>query len=217
MYRAKSRQSDYARYDAARDHHSPARLGLIGELRGAIESGQLVLHYQPKIDVDSGRDRGLRGARALGAPRARAAAPGRVHGGGREHEHDPPAHPAGARAGAGRRGRLARAGARAGRRRQPVGALPQRPGVPGHGPRPAGPRRHPAGAARARADRERDHGRPGAHQHGPGRAAPDGRRAVRRRLRDRLLVAVVPAAPPGRRAEDRPHVRGGDRTRDERA
>ena len=55
MYRAKSRQADYARYSAEHDHHSPARLGLIGELRGAIESGQLVLHYQPKVDLQSGR------------------------------------------------------------------------------------------------------------------------------------------------------------------
>jgi diguanylate cyclase (GGDEF)-like protein len=55
MYRAKSRQADYARYSAEHDHHSPARLGLIGELRGAIESGQLVLHYQPKIDLQTGR------------------------------------------------------------------------------------------------------------------------------------------------------------------
>jgi diguanylate cyclase (GGDEF)-like protein len=55
MYRAKSRQADYARYSAEHDHHSPARLGLIGELRGAIEAGQLVLHYQPKVDLQSGR------------------------------------------------------------------------------------------------------------------------------------------------------------------
>jgi len=55
MYRAKSRQADYARYSAEHDHHSPARLSLIGELRGAIEAGQLVLHYQPKVDLQSGR------------------------------------------------------------------------------------------------------------------------------------------------------------------
>jgi diguanylate cyclase (GGDEF)-like protein len=54
MYRAKSRQADYARYSAEHDHHSPARLGLIGELRGAIETGQLVLHYQPKVDLQTG-------------------------------------------------------------------------------------------------------------------------------------------------------------------
>jgi diguanylate cyclase (GGDEF)-like protein len=55
MYRAKDRQVDYARYSRADDHHSPARLGLMAELRGAIEGGQLVLHYQPKLDLRTGR------------------------------------------------------------------------------------------------------------------------------------------------------------------
>src|SRR5207247_8909175 len=55
MYRAKSHLAEYARYSAEHDHHSPARLGLIGELRGALETGQLVLHYQPKIELGSGR------------------------------------------------------------------------------------------------------------------------------------------------------------------
>ncbi len=55
MYRAKDRQVGYARYSRADDHHSPARLGLMAELRGAIEGGQLVLHYQPKIDLRSGQ------------------------------------------------------------------------------------------------------------------------------------------------------------------
>jgi diguanylate cyclase (GGDEF)-like protein len=58
MYRAKSRLEEYARYSPEHDHHSPARLGLIGELRGAIEADQLVLHYQPKIE--------LRGDRVVG-------------------------------------------------------------------------------------------------------------------------------------------------------
>jgi diguanylate cyclase (GGDEF)-like protein len=55
MYRAKSRLAEYARYSAEHDHHSPARLGLIGELRGAIEADQLVLHYQPKVELRSDR------------------------------------------------------------------------------------------------------------------------------------------------------------------
>jgi diguanylate cyclase (GGDEF)-like protein len=55
MYRAKDRQVGYARYSRAHDHHSPARLGLMAELRGAIEGGQLVVHYQPKIDLRTDR------------------------------------------------------------------------------------------------------------------------------------------------------------------
>ncbi len=38
-------------YEAARDLNSPSRLALLGELRRAIEAGELELHYQPKIDV----------------------------------------------------------------------------------------------------------------------------------------------------------------------
>jgi diguanylate cyclase (GGDEF)-like protein len=55
MYRAKSRLEEYARYSPEHDHQSPARLGLMGELRGAIEADQLVLHYQPKIELRGDR------------------------------------------------------------------------------------------------------------------------------------------------------------------
>jgi EAL domain-containing protein (putative c-di-GMP-specific phosphodiesterase class I) len=37
------------------DEHSPARLMLESELRQAIVNGDLILHYQPEIDVCSGR------------------------------------------------------------------------------------------------------------------------------------------------------------------
>jgi diguanylate cyclase (GGDEF)-like protein len=42
-------------YDAAIDPAGADRLGLLGQLREAIESNQLVLHYQPKLDVASRR------------------------------------------------------------------------------------------------------------------------------------------------------------------
>jgi EAL domain-containing protein (putative c-di-GMP-specific phosphodiesterase class I) len=42
-------------YDAAYDPHSPKRLELIGALGRAIRENQLVLHYQPKIHIKSGR------------------------------------------------------------------------------------------------------------------------------------------------------------------
>ncbi len=44
-------------YAAAYDHHSLARLALVGELRHALESGELVVHYQPKADVATGEVR----------------------------------------------------------------------------------------------------------------------------------------------------------------
>ncbi|MDA0180645.1 EAL domain-containing protein [Solirubrobacter phytolaccae] len=62
MYSAKSRGVGYEVYSASRDGHSRARLALIGELPDAIESGQIVVHYQPKFDLQNG---GVRGAEAL--------------------------------------------------------------------------------------------------------------------------------------------------------
>lgn len=44
-----------AYYDAATDPHRPDRLSLMGDLREAIDQGQLSLHYQPKLDLSSGR------------------------------------------------------------------------------------------------------------------------------------------------------------------
>src|SRR5207249_1273797 len=42
-------------YSAERDEYSPSRLALVAELRRAIDRGELVLHYQPKAEVRSGR------------------------------------------------------------------------------------------------------------------------------------------------------------------
>jgi predicted signal transduction protein with EAL and GGDEF domain len=55
MYVAKEDRSGCELYSAARDEYSPDRLALAGELRGAIDRQELVLHYQPKADVQSGR------------------------------------------------------------------------------------------------------------------------------------------------------------------
>ena len=55
MYVAKRAGSGYAVYAAAHDQHSPARLALETELRAALAAGALVLHYQPTVDVRSGR------------------------------------------------------------------------------------------------------------------------------------------------------------------
>jgi diguanylate cyclase (GGDEF)-like protein/PAS domain S-box-containing protein len=55
MYVAKRGDADFAVYSAEQDEHSPSRLALMGELRQAIEENQLVLHYQPKVDLRSGQ------------------------------------------------------------------------------------------------------------------------------------------------------------------
>ncbi|MBI5782201.1 MAG: EAL domain-containing protein, partial [Gammaproteobacteria bacterium] len=55
MYLAKQTGSVHAIYDPEQDPHSPQRLALLGELRHAIDRGELVLHYQPKIDLRTGK------------------------------------------------------------------------------------------------------------------------------------------------------------------
>jgi EAL domain-containing protein (putative c-di-GMP-specific phosphodiesterase class I) len=62
MYSAKARGVGFEVYSASRDGHSRARLALIGELPDAIESGQIVVHYQPKFDLATGA---ITGAEAL--------------------------------------------------------------------------------------------------------------------------------------------------------
>jgi diguanylate cyclase (GGDEF)-like protein len=54
MYAAKDERSGHSFYRP--EHHiaSEARLEGIAELRGAIESGQIILHYQPKVDLRTG-------------------------------------------------------------------------------------------------------------------------------------------------------------------
>ncbi|MFW3171432.1 putative bifunctional diguanylate cyclase/phosphodiesterase [Geodermatophilus sp. CPCC 206100] len=51
MYAAKDRSLGVCVYDSALNDHSPERLGLLGELRRAIDNGELVLHFQPKVAV----------------------------------------------------------------------------------------------------------------------------------------------------------------------
>ncbi|MDX6699631.1 MAG: hypothetical protein QOE65_3028 [Solirubrobacteraceae bacterium] len=41
-------------YSARDDHYSPERLTLMSQLRHAIDTSQLVVHYQPQADLDSG-------------------------------------------------------------------------------------------------------------------------------------------------------------------
>src|SRR3954452_18551992 len=59
MYSAKSRHSGYEVYAAERDEHNPRRLSLAGELRAAIENSELTVHYQPKVDLHTGRITGV--------------------------------------------------------------------------------------------------------------------------------------------------------------
>jgi diguanylate cyclase (GGDEF)-like protein len=59
MYQAKAARTGFQIYEPARDRHSRERLELIAELRRALERDELVLHYQPKVDLANGRVAGV--------------------------------------------------------------------------------------------------------------------------------------------------------------
>ncbi len=54
LYAAKMARASIVRYHPGIDEFDPQRLGLVAELRRAITAGDLILHYQPKIDVVTG-------------------------------------------------------------------------------------------------------------------------------------------------------------------
>jgi diguanylate cyclase len=59
MYVAKAHHSGIVRYDPSHNHYDAANLALVSELRHAIDTDQLVLHYQPKVGLRDGRARAL--------------------------------------------------------------------------------------------------------------------------------------------------------------
>jgi diguanylate cyclase (GGDEF)-like protein/PAS domain S-box-containing protein len=62
MYAAKRSRAGQAVYAAGQSQSNPRRLELVAELRQGIEDRQLLLHYQPKVDLRNGR---VLGAEAL--------------------------------------------------------------------------------------------------------------------------------------------------------
>ncbi len=55
MYVAKRAGGGHAVYTLEMDHHTPRRLTLVSALRQAIADGDLRVHYQPMVDVTTGR------------------------------------------------------------------------------------------------------------------------------------------------------------------
>lgn len=51
LYSCKGHHYSIAVYDPSLDKHSVQRLSLMSELRGAISQGQLVVYYQPKLNI----------------------------------------------------------------------------------------------------------------------------------------------------------------------
>jgi diguanylate cyclase (GGDEF)-like protein len=62
MYAAKEAGGGYEVYQPSMDQHNPARLTLVSQVRPAIENGELVVFYQPKLRLSDGR---VSGAEAL--------------------------------------------------------------------------------------------------------------------------------------------------------
>ena len=59
MYDAKRGGRGVATYASERDPYSADRLGLLAELRRAIERDELLLHYQPKVSLRTGEPTGV--------------------------------------------------------------------------------------------------------------------------------------------------------------
>ncbi len=55
MYRAKATHHSLVTYRSEDDYHSPERLVIAADLRRALASEQLVLHYQPQVELGRGR------------------------------------------------------------------------------------------------------------------------------------------------------------------
>lgn len=75
MYMAKKVGGGYSFYDQDRDIHTPERLAMIAELGSSITSGQLFLHYQPKIDLVSKKIVGFEALARWDHPRLGSLAP----------------------------------------------------------------------------------------------------------------------------------------------
>jgi EAL domain-containing protein (putative c-di-GMP-specific phosphodiesterase class I) len=59
MYEAKRKGGGHALYDRSLDQNTPERLAMIADLDRAIRERQLLLHYQPKLDLRDGRHCGF--------------------------------------------------------------------------------------------------------------------------------------------------------------
>jgi EAL domain-containing protein (putative c-di-GMP-specific phosphodiesterase class I) len=59
MYAAKNTSTGVAAYGENLDDYSPRKLALVGELRSVIDREGLQLHYQPKVDMATGRVLGV--------------------------------------------------------------------------------------------------------------------------------------------------------------
>jgi diguanylate cyclase (GGDEF)-like protein len=61
MYAAKETQTEFKIYTADQNQHSKRRLGVLSGIRHALVQDEIVVHYQPIIDLDKGHVHGAEG------------------------------------------------------------------------------------------------------------------------------------------------------------
>ena len=88
MFRAKEKRDDFCFYEPGMEAEIAKWLKLEQELRKAIDSDQLVLHYQPQIDFKTGDLSGRRSIGTLGAPAKRVGGTGCIYSPGRGQRAD---------------------------------------------------------------------------------------------------------------------------------
>jgi diguanylate cyclase (GGDEF)-like protein/PAS domain S-box-containing protein len=81
MYRAKqSGRNNFQFYTPAMNEQALERLQIESNLRAALERGEFVLHYQPKVDIESGRVSGMEALIRWSHPELGMVPPGRFIG-----------------------------------------------------------------------------------------------------------------------------------------
>jgi diguanylate cyclase (GGDEF)-like protein len=80
MYSSKENQRGVELYDPTSDTYSLERLALVGELRNAIEQGELAVHYQPKAAIAGGQLLGMEALVRWHHPRLGAIPPEEIIG-----------------------------------------------------------------------------------------------------------------------------------------
>ena len=61
MYAAKREQSGFRLYAPSQDHHARRQLSVVSDFRRALSSGEIIVHYQPIVELDELRVRGAEG------------------------------------------------------------------------------------------------------------------------------------------------------------
>ena len=195
MYVAKGAHLPWELYEEERDENDADRLALMADLHRAIAEDELVLHYQPKADLPSGRVRSVEALVRWQHPERGLLPPDAFIPLAAAHRHHPAAHAARDRPRARPVPRLGGRGHQRRGRGQPRDAEPAR--------RRSSRRRSsgmlerwdlPPDRLDAGDHREHDHGRPDPRARRAAAAQRPRDPARHRRLRHRLLVARLPQA-----------------------